>query len=152
MCYKKGSDLYSIPFGIPFTYTPLEIDQVPQSMQVQPIHSTRQAHVDTIEEAVQMYLEAYSKQFSGQHGPYRKRLFLDRFVTFLKEQGHSMKLADLTLEDGQSFLDSLANTFHGGRLSSGTKKGYKCALRSFSRFLANSGFAEGNLFFSLTIV
>jgi site-specific recombinase XerD len=151
MFYKKGSDLYSIPFDIPFTYAPLQIDQVPQSMQVQPTRSTRQASVETIEDAVQLYLEAYEKQFTGQYGIRNKRLFLQRFVTFLKGHGHSMKLADLTLDDGQSFLDSLEHAFHGGQMSPATKKRYKCAVRSFSRFLANSRLVEDDLFFALTI-
>jgi site-specific recombinase XerD len=107
--------------------------------------------VETIEEAVQLYLEAFSQQFTGEHGVHKKRLFLGRFVTFLKSQGHSMKLADLTLEDGQDFLDSLTHTLHGGKLSPTTKKRYKCALRSFSRFLANSDFLEQDLFFTLII-
>lgn len=150
MCYKKGSDLYSIPFDIPFTYTPLQIDSVPQSMQVQSTHVTRQANVETIEEAVDLYLEAFEKQFSVS-GLHKKRLFLGRFVKFLKDRGHSMKLADLTLEDGQSFLDSIADAFHGGKLSPATKKRYKCAIRSFSRLLTNTRLVQEDLFFSLRL-
>jgi hypothetical protein len=149
--HKKGDRTVSIPFELPFTYTPLQIDQVPQSLQVHPTRSTRQANIETIEEAIQLYLEAYSKQFAGEYGAYKKRLFLGRFVTFVKDQGHSMKLVDLTLEDGQNFLDSITHTFHGGKLSPATKKGYKCAIRSFSRFLANGGFANDDLFFALTL-
>jgi hypothetical protein len=62
-----------------------------------------------------------------------------------------MKLVDLTLEDGQDFLDSITHTFYGGELSPATRKGYKCALRSFSRFLANSSLVEDDLFFSLQV-
>ena len=76
MCHKKSSDLYSIPFDVPFTYLPLQIDQVPQSMQVQPTNSTRQASVETIEDAIQLYLELYGKQFTGRYGIRNKSLFL----------------------------------------------------------------------------
>jgi hypothetical protein len=114
MCFKKSRDLYSIPFEMPFTYTPLQIDAVPQSMQVQPTRTTRQVNVETIEEAVQLYLEAFGEQFTGEHGVHKKRLFLGRFVNFLIAQGHSMKLADLALEDGQDFLESITHTLHVG--------------------------------------
>ena len=60
MCYKKGSDLYSIPFDIPFTYTPLQIDNVSQSERVQPTGTTRQTNVETIGKAVQLYLHQLS--------------------------------------------------------------------------------------------
>jgi site-specific recombinase XerD len=149
MCHKKSSDLYSIPFDIPFTYTPLEIDQVPQIMQVQPTNSTRQANVETIEDAIELYLEMYGKQFTGQYGIRNKRLFLQRFVTFLKSQGYSMKLADLTLEDGQRFLNSIEHAYHGGQMSPQTKKGYKSALRSFSLFLHTSKVLSTDIFFSV---
>ena len=139
MCHKKSSDLYSIPFDIPFTYTPLQIDSVPYSMQVQPTGSTRQANVETIEEAIQLYLEAYGKQFVGEYGLRNKRLFLKRFVVFLRGQGHSMKLADLTLEDGQSFLDSIEHSFHGGQTSPMMQKGYKCALGRLLRVALRVG-------------
>ena len=58
-----------------------------------------------------------------------------------------MKLADLTLEDGQSFLDSIEHAYHGGQISPATKKGYKCALRSLTRFLANSSLVQEDALF-----
>lgn len=61
------------------THTPLQIDQVPQSMQVQPTLETRPMNVKTIEEAVQQYLEVYGKQYVGEYALRNKRLFLQRF-------------------------------------------------------------------------
>ncbi len=65
MFNKKDSDLYSTPFAIPFTYTPLQIDQMAQSKQVQPANNTPVAYW-AIEEAVQLYLEVYGQQFTGE--------------------------------------------------------------------------------------
>ena len=62
-----------------------------------------------------------------------------------------MKLADLTFEDGLAFLDSMTHAYQGTVMSPQTKKRYKCALRSFSRFLANTGLLHDDLFFSVTI-
>jgi hypothetical protein len=46
-------------------------------MQVQPIRATGQANLETIEEAVALYLEAYGKQFSGQYGGTKKGCIWD---------------------------------------------------------------------------
>lgn len=128
-----------------------QIDQVPPKFQVQLANHTGKVEVETVEEAIGLYLAAYGKQFTAGHGAHKKSLHLGRLVTYLKAQGHTMQLADLTYSDGQDFLDSLSHAYHGTPMSPQTQKQYKCALRSFGRFAANCGLVNQNLFFALTV-
>jgi hypothetical protein len=104
--------------------------------------------VETIEEAVELYLAAFRQQFTGQYQLRRRADRLSRFVTYLKEQNHSLRLVDLTYEDGRAFLDTRVNDYTGGPLSPSIWKGYKSALRSLSRFLRN---AQLLIFFDLMV-
>lgn len=47
-----------------------------------------------------------------------------RFVTFLKDHSHFMKIADLTFGDGQAFVVAINHTYFGSQISSLTKKRY----------------------------
>ena len=98
-----------------------------------------------------MYLDAFGQQFTGVHGLAKRKRFLERFVRFLKKRGHSMKLARLTFEDGQEFLDSIIHAYRRGQMSPQTKERYKSALRGFSRFSATSELVHGDLFFAITV-
>ena len=66
MCYTEGSDLYSIPFDISFAYTPPQVDPVPRSMQVQPGSEVIGSRVETIEIAIELYLQAFHEQFGSR--------------------------------------------------------------------------------------
>lgn len=105
--------------------------------------------VKDVEEAIELYLAAFREQFTGVHGAYRRRYALSRFLGYLRGQNHSLNLIDLKFEDGQEFLDSLHNAYTGAPITRAIKKQYKSALRSFSRFLLNTGLVKSDLFFTL---
>lgn len=103
----------------------------------------------SVDEAIEAYLEAYQDEFVSQHGLMKRKRFLYRFLDYLKAQNHSLKLRDLTYEDGQSFLDSLVNAYTKRSLSPDSRKHYKHKLRMFGRFLCNSKLIDGDVFFEL---
>ena len=109
---------------------------MPPKFQVHAEDLTTTTGIETIRSAVEMYINAFGKQFTGKHGVSRKTLYLHRFVAYLVDQGHSMKLADLTAEDGHNFFASLNHAYNSAPMSPQTEKRYKCALRSLGRFLS----------------
>jgi hypothetical protein len=60
-------------------------------------------------------------------------------------------LNDLTLADGQRFIDSLTNHYNGLPLRPSQKKKYRSALRSFSRFLVGSKIIQDDVLVGLKI-
>lgn len=107
--------------------------------------------IETVTEAVTLYTVAFHQQFSGVYGPARKQAYLHRFLTYLQEHQHSMRVVDLTLADGQQFLSSLVNRRNSTRLSRYMIKRYKSALRTFSRFLYQANLLSQDIFFDLAI-
>jgi hypothetical protein len=129
-------------------------DSVPRASQVDVPEdlSFLAVNIETVEDAVEVYLEASELKFSGTHGSTRKKHRLDRFVTYLEATGHSMKLADLAFVDGQRFID-LLDTPRDNKSQLGLqhRKRIRGVLRSFSRFLATARLIEEDVFFSLRI-
>jgi len=113
------------------------------------LHSA--VEIETVDEAIELYLEAYRMKFPSEEGLARKARRLRRFASYLEDSGHSMKLTDLRYEDGQRFMDSLVNAKDGNSLSLHNKRRLRGALRSLSRFLAAAGLLNGDLFFNLRI-
>jgi site-specific recombinase XerD len=101
--------------------------------------------------AVELYLQAFYEKFHSKEGQRHRKRSLQMFLQYLTAQGHSLKIADLTLADGQGFLESLTNHFDGTPLTTNQKKKYRNALRSFSRFLHDLGLVEGNVFLQVRI-
>jgi hypothetical protein len=128
-------------------------DCVPLASQVDVPEELREAAstVETIEEAVEIYLSAHRRKFTGKHGLPRKTNRLNRFIAYLKASGHSMKLSDMTHEDGQRFMDSMVNARDGSNLSLHNRKRIRGVLRSFSRFLTAAGLVREKVFFFLEI-
>jgi site-specific recombinase XerD len=150
---KKGDDPYEIPYETSVAYDQPRSDCVPMASQVdlpQELLETA-AIVETIEEAIDLYLDAHRRKFTGKHGLPRKTNRLKRFISYLEASDHSMKLADLTCEDGQRFIDSLVSARDGSNLSLHNRKRIRGALRSFSCFLAAAGLFEEDLFFDLRL-
>lgn len=100
-------------------------------------------------EAVELYLGAFAEQFPDSHGAHRKQLCLGRFIAYLRETGHSLCLEDLTTDDGQRFLGSLAHAYKRKLMSPQTKRRYKSALRTFGRFLFTANLVATDVFFDL---
>lgn len=142
---------FCIPFQLTFTYTHPQIDAVPAQSRVAVKGLSEQAleNIVTIPQAIQLYLQTFAQQFTSALTLHRKGLWLQRFVEYLQGQGHSMLLADLTLADGKNFLDSLIHAYAGSAISPQTKRRYISALRTFGRFLFDSGLCRDDLFFSL---
>ncbi len=132
------------------TYSPLTPDMVPPRYQVPALDASElgEKRVETLEEGLAIYMERFRKQFSTS-GAERREWDIKRFFRYLKSQGHSMKLSALTYADGKGFLDNLVNANDGSELSQAKKEDYKSALRSFSRFLADSGIIQEDVFFAL---
>lgn len=145
---KKSGGHYPIPFRIDFTAESAQRDQVPDTQLVAPRAET--VLVETVEEGIALYLEGFSEKFTERNYARRAR-HLRRFVEYLKGTGHSMRLQDLTHGDGVEFLEKLSNARTGKRLSLAIKQDYKSALRSFSRFLVQSGVLKSDVFFELTV-
>jgi hypothetical protein len=66
-------------------------------------------YIDSIEDAVELYLDAHRRKFSGKHGAPRKAQRLHRFLRYLDTRMHSMRLSDLALKDGQALPAPSAN-------------------------------------------
>ena len=150
---KKGDDPYEIPYETSVVYDHPPSDCVPMASQVDVPEELREAdtEIETIEEAIDLYLDAHRRKFAGRHGLPRKTNRLKRFISYLEAMGHSMRLSDLNGEDGQRFMDSLVNAKDGSNLSFHNKRRIRGALRSFSRFLAAAGLLNADLFFNLRI-
>lgn len=129
------------------------MDQVPfqQLVDVTALPMKLDPSIQTIASAIDVYLLACEQQFSGKHHQARKRTCLRRFVAHLATRQHSLSLADLTLADGQQFLAAVVNATDGTSLSPSIRKGYKSTLRTFSRFLYQTGLTLTDVFFELYI-
>ena len=151
---KNGSIKHSLPYAAGVGYVRPPVDNVPSAFVVDAMGDLLDAElsIETIEEAMKLYLDAHRRKFSGKHGAPRKAQRLDRFVRYLTTEGHSMKLSDLAYEDGQGFMDSLANAIDGRTLGLHSRKRYQGTLRSFGRFLAAVGLIEEDIFFALEAV
>jgi hypothetical protein len=106
--------------------------------------------IETVTQGIAVYLPAYRHKFHSRTGRKQRQTSLLSFERYLVAQGHSLKLKDLTLVDGQDFLDSLTNHNNGLPLRFAQKKKYRSALRSFSRFLHELGAIEENIFLAVT--
>jgi hypothetical protein len=149
MQLKNSGSSYIIPFEMTFRYEHPQADQVIRAHEVRTEDTL--TPVQTIEEAVELYVAVYRHQLTGDYAAARKANWLYRFLAYLKEQRHSLRLADLSYEDGKRFLDSLAHGYQGKAMSVFTKKRYKCALRSLSRFLVKTNLIEEDVFFALKV-
>jgi site-specific recombinase XerD len=105
--------------------------------------------ISTVEEAIEVYMEAFRQKFHSQDNRKQRRICLQYFQRYLTKQGHSMKLKDLTLVDGQSFLDSLTNHYNCLPLRPSEVRKYRSGLRSFSRFLHLSRIILENVFLAV---
>jgi hypothetical protein len=108
------------------------------------------AQVETIEEAIELYLERFQQKFTPHNYKQRER-HLRRFTEYLKGTGHSMRLQDLTYADSKGFMGTLTNARTGEQLSLTIRKDYKGALRTLSRFLVHSNVLKYDVFFELGV-
>ena len=104
----------------------------------------------TVREAVELYVATYNQQFANVAHQVRKRTRLQRFLTHLEASHHSMHVADLTLADGQGFLDALVKQ-DGTPFASSVRQDHQSVLRTFSRFLYQAGLLCEDIFFALPI-
>jgi site-specific recombinase XerD len=100
----------------------------------------------SVEEAIEVYQEAFGQKFRSSKGRIQRKICLQYFQQYLVTHGHSMKLKELTINDGQGFIDSLVNHYNGLPLKPSETKKYRSAIRSFSRFLHQLGLIEENVF------
>lgn len=105
--------------------------------------------VKMIDEAVEMYLQAFNQKFPSKEGRRHRQRSLAMFLQYLTAQSHSLKLQDLTPIDGQGFLQSITNHYDGMPLKSNSKIKYWSAIRSFSRYLHQMALLKENIFLSL---
>lgn len=147
MQLKNSGNSYVIPFELPFLYVAPQVDNVGPDRLVAPVDIPQQ--VESVEEAIDLYLAAFREQFMGVHGADRKRWALSRFLAYLQAQNHSLRLAELTVADGEAFLDSLHHAYTDMPMSLQTSTRYKSALRSFSRFLFHAELMQEDVFFAL---
>ena len=152
-CNKKGGNQHNIPYTMTCIYVHPPVDSVPSELQVDVLVEDQSAIqvVATIEEAIEVYMQAFRRKFRSREGTQQRRRNLQRFLRYLNAQGRSLELKDLTFSDGQHFLDTLTNSSTGLPLSPNLNKQYRSALRSFSRFLQKAGIIEKDLFFPLRI-
>ncbi len=112
---------------------------------------TTSREVQTVEEAIEVYMQAFHQKFQSKEGRRHRRQSLELFLQYLAAHGNSLKLTELTLTDGQDFIDSLVNRKNDMPLRFSEKKKYRSALRSLSRFLYILGIIEENVFLPITM-
>jgi site-specific recombinase XerD len=105
--------------------------------------------IETVEKAIEVYMQAFHEKFHSPMGRKQRRICLRYFQRYLVSQGHSMQLKDLSVQDGQGFIDSLRNHYNGLPLKPSEIKKYRSAIRSFSRFLHQLGIIEENIFLAV---
>ena len=105
--------------------------------------------VETVEEAAEVYMQAFRQKFQSPIGRKQRKICLRYFQRYLVSQGYSMKLKNLNVRDGQGFIDSLRNHYNGLPLKPSEIKKYRSAIRSFSRFLHQVGIIEENIFLTV---
>lgn len=134
-----------------FTYVHPPVDNVAFEYYVDVPDSTdiEIEKIETVEKAIEVYIRAFCEKFQSRWGRDRRRLSLQHFQQYLVTQGHSMRLMDLTRNNGQSFIDNLVNQYNGSPLGAGGIKRYRSALCSFSRFLQQMGLLEENIFLGI---
>ena len=59
--------------------------------------------VETVEEAIEIYMQAFHEKFQGKVGRRQRRICLRYFQRYLVSQGHSMQIRDLSVTDGQDW-------------------------------------------------
>ena len=146
--HKKGGSYTVIPFEIRFRVAMPKPDTVPPNMRVKPLTEEELAQYrgQTLEDAVELYMERYAQRFIGERAQRRRREVLERLLRFLHEQQGAVSPADLTLEDGQAFMASLIKADTGKPLMRSSKKKFRSGLRTFSRFLYDSWLIEQDVF------
>jgi hypothetical protein len=152
-CNKKGGNQHKIPYAMTFSYVHPPIDNVPPEFRVDVPEETviDIKGIITVEEAIAVYLQAFRQKFQSREGRKQRSICLQYFQRYLVAQGHSMMVRDLTLADGQGFLDSLTNHYNGLPLKPSELKKYRSGLRSFSRFLHELGIIGENVFLAVTM-
>ena len=105
--------------------------------------------IETVEKATEVYMQAFHEKFQSPAGRRQRRICLQYFQRYLVSQGHSMKLKELNVKDGQGFIDNLRNHYNGSPLRPSEIKKYRSAIRSFSRFLHQLGIIEENIFLAI---
>jgi hypothetical protein len=148
--HKKGGNQHKIPYAIGLTYQHPPVDNVASEYWVEVLNEDDAIKtIETVEQAIEVYLQAFRQKFQSQENRKQRRICLQYFQRYLVEQGHSMKLKDLTLFDGQGYIGSVVNQYNGLPLSDAQMRKYRSALRSFSRFLHDLGALEANVFLPL---
>jgi site-specific recombinase XerD len=99
-----------------------------------------------VDGAIEVYLRAFQQKFQSREGRRHRQRSLELFLQYLTTQGHSLKLTDLTPADGRGFLQSLTNHCDGRPLKATSKTKHWNAIRSFSRFLYQTGTIRENIF------
>lgn len=148
ICHKTSGTDYRIPFELPFqipTVTPHDISPL-LLVDATLIRQNSLVDIVTVEDAISLYLTTFSQQFFGQDTLKKKRRILNRFLKYLQQSRHSQLIDELTTEDGQLFMDSLDNIYTGRRLTAGTRRRYGGVLRTFGRFLFDTGLHEDDVF------
>jgi hypothetical protein len=105
----------------------------------------------TIPEAIAIYVDAYNQQFANAHHQARKHRHLHRFLAHLIASQHSLFLADLTLADGQGFLDKLVKQ-DGTPFAPSVRQDHQSTLRTLSRFLFQLGLTATDVFSQFHVV
>jgi hypothetical protein len=111
MCNKKGGNQHKIPYTMAFRYVHPPIDNVASDYYVDIPKGPDAAieAIETVEQAIEVYLQAFYQKFHRIEGRRHRKRSLHIFHQYLTEQGHSLKVKDITLAHGQGFLDSLTN-------------------------------------------
>jgi hypothetical protein len=148
---KKGENQHKIPYSTAIMYEHPPIDNVASIYHVDSPDATENAvkTIETVEGAIDVYMQAFHEKFQSPAGRRQRRICLRYFQRYLVSQGHSMKLMELTIRDGQGFIDNLRNHYNGLPLKPSELKKYRSAIRSFSRFLHQSGIIEENVFLAV---
>src|SRR4051812_45290113 len=106
-CNKKGGNQNKIPYSIGIAYTHPPVDNVPLDFRVEVPEGTEIANqkIETVEEAIDVYWQAYCQKFHSREGRRHRKRSLQMFLQYLTAKGHSLKLKDITLAEGQGFLE-----------------------------------------------
>jgi hypothetical protein len=96
---KKGSKKHSLPYAAEVKYVHPRVDSAPSAVEVDVPEQLLDVEVavETIEEAIDLYLDAHRRKFSGKHGAPRKAQRLGRFLRYLTAKGQSTKLSTAKL-------------------------------------------------------
>jgi hypothetical protein len=151
ICHKTSGNDYRIPFELPFSIPTDTTRDVSPLLFIDAtlVKSKELDHIVTVEDAIQLYLTTFPKQFSGKDTLKKKCRILNRLLEHLRQRGHAQLVSDITREDGQSLLDSLQNSYTSGGLKQGTRHRYGSILRTFSRFLFDTGLHPDDVFRSV---